>query len=63
MEKAQTKFFSIHNRKKLEDKEFSIIRGNIENTLDKVEIAKSIYPDEDWYFEFHNYKHKMNWTN
>lgn len=49
-------FFSIHSVKALEKREFSIFLGNIENTPKKVELARSIYPIEDWYFEFHDYK-------
>ena len=49
-------FFSIHSVKALENRAFSIVLGNIENTPEKVELARSLYPIEDWHFEFHNYK-------
>jgi hypothetical protein len=49
-------FFSIHSVKSLKNKSFSIVLANIENTPEKVELARSLYPIEDWHFEFHNYK-------
>lgn len=49
-------FFSVHSVKALENRAFSIVHGNIENTPEKVELARSLYPIEDWHFEFHNYK-------
>ena len=49
-------FFSIHSVKALENRAFSIVHGNIENTPEKVELARSLYLIEDWHFEFHNYK-------
>ena len=52
-------FFSVHSVKALENRQFSIVHANIENTPDKVELARSIYPIEDWHFEFHNYKIDM----
>ena len=52
-------FFSVHSVKALENRQFSIVCANIENTPDKVELARSLYPIEDWHFEFHNYKIDM----
>jgi hypothetical protein len=52
-------FFSVHSVKALENRQFSIVHANIENTPDKVELARSLYPIEDWHFEFHNYKIDM----
>lgn len=49
-------FFSIHSVKALENKAFSIVRGNIENTPEKIELAKRLYPAEQWHLEFHNNK-------
>ena len=49
-------FFSIHSVKALENRAFSIVHANIENTPEKVKLARSLYPIEDWHFEFHNYK-------
>ena len=49
-------FFSVHSVKALENGAFSIVHGNIENTPEKVELARSLYPIVDWHFEFHNYK-------
>ena len=49
-------FFSIHSVKALENRAFSIVHGNIENTHEKIELARILYPIEDWHFEFHNYK-------
>jgi hypothetical protein len=56
----EMKYFSIHSVKALENKVFSIVLGNIENTEEKIKIAKNLYNDENWYFEFHNYKINMN---
>jgi hypothetical protein len=52
-------FFSVHSVKALENRQFSIVHANIENTPDKVELARSLYPIDDWHFEFHNYKIDM----
>lgn len=49
-------FFSIHSVKALGSRTFSVMVGNIENTPEKVELAISLYPAEDWHFEFHNHK-------
>jgi len=56
MTQENSKYFSIHSLKAIENKQFSIIHGNIENTPEKVELARSLYPIGDWHFEFHNYK-------
>jgi hypothetical protein len=45
--------FSIHSIKALEARSFSVFRANIENTPDKLELAKNLYPSSDFYFEFH----------
>lgn len=52
-------FFSIHSVNALENKAFSIVHANIENTPEKVELARSLYPIENWHFEFHDYKINM----
>jgi len=54
-----TKFFSIHSIQALKNKQFSIVLANIENTTEKIELARNLYPIEDWHFEFHNYKIDM----
>lgn len=60
----QTKFFSIHNLELLEGKkEFSVIVGNVENTPEKLDLAKSLYPSDHWYIEFHDCKRSMCWVN
>ena len=56
------KYFSIHNMDELKDGDFSVIRGNIENTPEKVKLAKEIYHEDVWYFEFHDYTRDMNWV-
>jgi hypothetical protein len=45
--------FSIHSIKALEARSFSVLRANIENTPEKLELAKSLFPTSDFYFEFH----------
>jgi hypothetical protein len=45
--------FSIHSIKALEARSFSVLRANIENTPEKLELAKKLYPSSDFYFEFH----------
>lgn len=52
-------FFSVHSIHALENGRFSIVHGNIENTPEKVDIAKKIYPPEHFYFEFHDIKIDM----
>jgi hypothetical protein len=53
------KFFSIKSIKALKSGQFAIIRGNIENTAEKLELAKSIYSSEFYHFEFHNETYEM----
>ena len=60
LQKTQKKYFSIHSVKALENKQFSIFRANIENTIEKLELAKNMFPSNDWYIEFHNYKISLN---
>lgn len=55
----QPLFFSIHSINALESREFSVIRANIENTPEKVELAKSIYSADKYHFQFHDYKLDM----
>jgi hypothetical protein len=45
--------FSIHSIKALEDRSFSVFRANIENTPEKLELAKNLYPSSQFYIEFH----------
>jgi hypothetical protein len=45
--------FSIHSIKALEARSFSVLRANIENTPEKLQLAKSLFPSSDFYFEFH----------
>jgi hypothetical protein len=49
-------YFTIHSIKALENRAFSVFRANIENTPDKLEVAKKLYPIEFWYIEFHDVK-------
>jgi hypothetical protein len=49
----QTPLFSIHSIAALESRSFSVLRANIENTAEKLELAKNLYPSSDYYFEFH----------
>jgi hypothetical protein len=60
VQKTQKKYFSIHSVKALKNKQFSIFRANIENTIEKLELAKNMFPSNDWYIEFHNYKISLN---
>jgi hypothetical protein len=45
--------FSIHSIKALEARSFSVFRANIENTPEKLELAKNLYPSSQFYIEFH----------
>jgi len=49
----QKPLFSIHSIKALESRQFSVIRANIENTPEKLELAKKLFPSSKFYFEFH----------
>ena len=49
----KTPFFSIHSIAALESRSFSVFRANIENTPEKLELAKKLYPSEKWFIEFH----------
>jgi len=49
-------YFTIHSVKALESRAFSVFRANIENTPDKLELARKLYPIEFWYIEFHDVK-------
>jgi hypothetical protein len=50
----KTPLFSIHSIKALEARSFSVFRANIENTPEKLELAKNLYPSSQFYIEFHN---------
>jgi hypothetical protein len=41
-------------------KQFSIFRANIENTKDKIELARNIFPSDNWIFEYHDEKKSLN---
>jgi hypothetical protein len=49
----KTPLFSIHSIAALESRSFSVLRANIENTPEKLELARNLYPSSDFYFEFH----------
>jgi len=55
----KTQFFSIHSINALQCKQFAVVRANIYNTPEKVELAKSIYPADKYHFQFHDYKLDM----
>ena len=48
-----TPLFSIHSIKALESRSFSVFRANIENTPEKLELLKKLFPSSKFYFEFH----------
>jgi hypothetical protein len=54
LQKIDKPLFSIHSFKALESRCFSAYRANIENTPEKLELAKNLYPSSDFYIEFHN---------
>jgi len=60
MTQENSKYFSIHSLKAIENKQFSIIRGNIQNVPEKVILAKELYNEKDWYFEYHNTKKDLS---
>jgi hypothetical protein len=49
-------YFTIHSVKALESRAFSVFRAKIENTPDKLELARKLYPGSCWYIEFHDVK-------
>jgi hypothetical protein len=49
----KTPLFSIHSIAALESRSFSVFRANIENTPEKLELAKQLFPSSDFYIEFH----------
>jgi hypothetical protein len=50
----KTPLFSIHSIAALESRSsFSVLRANIENTTEKLELARNLYPSSHYYFEFH----------
>jgi hypothetical protein len=49
----KTPLFSIHSIKALENRAFSVFRANIDNTPDKLELARKLYPSDSWFIEFH----------
>ncbi len=60
--KKETALFSVHSVKALEEKQFSIVHANIENTPDKIELARSVYPIEHFHFEFHEHEIDMRFV-
>jgi hypothetical protein len=49
----QTPLFSIHSIAALKSRSFSVLRANIENTPEKLELAKKLYPSSKYFIEFH----------
>lgn len=59
-ENDKNKYFSIHNIQALVDKAAqSIVLANIDNTPEKIKLAREYYPEDSYYFEYHNYKKDM----
>ena len=46
-------YFSIHLVEAMEKRSFSIVRANIENTPEKYELAKKLYPIKSYHFQYH----------
>ena len=61
VKKTNDKFFSIHLVSALYEMENSIVRANIENTIEKIKVALQFYPTDAFYYEFHNSKVNMDW--
>lgn len=59
-ETQKNAYFSIHSVKALNKRQFSIVLANVDNTAEKLAIAKNLYPLEHWHIEFHNYKINVN---
>ena len=53
------KYFTIHSLVALKNRSYSIFRANIDNTIEKVQLAKSLYNDIEFMFEYHNEKKCM----
>ena len=49
-------YFTIHSIKALENRAFSVFLANIENTPDKLELARKLFPSSVWFIEFHDVK-------
>lgn len=49
----ETPLFSIYSIKALKSREFSVFRANIENTSEKLELAKKLYPSSKYFIYFH----------
>jgi hypothetical protein len=59
-ENDKNKYFSIHNIQALEDKAAqSIVLANIDNTPEKRKLAREYYPEDSYYFQYHNQKIDM----
>ena len=53
------RFITIHNIGGIENKQFSIVRGNIENNKANRDYLYSIF-DNNFYFEYHDIKHVLS---
>jgi len=59
-ENDKNKYFSIHNIQALEDKDAqSIVLANVDNTPEKRKLAREYYPEDSYYFQYHNQKIDM----
>lgn len=49
-------FLTIHYKKAMQEKQFSIIRANIEATEEKKKKALELYPEPEYLHELHQVK-------
>lgn len=59
---GKPKYISILSTKAMKAKEFCIILANVDNTPEKLELAKKQFPEPDFIIHFHFTKYDMTWV-
>jgi len=55
-------YFTIHSIQAINNKQYSVVVANIQNTPEKLEKAKTLYDTNNWHYEFHDIKIDTKFT-
>jgi len=53
-------YITVHSVAAMDARRFTIWIANIENTPEKLERARAMFDEKDWYFEFHDFKYDLS---
>jgi hypothetical protein len=55
-------YITVHYVPAMDARTFSIWRGNILNTPETIAKVRELFPEPDWWIEFHHAKIDLTWV-